>query len=254
MTKYRRIIPVLLLSEGYLVKPIKFGKSQYIGDPINAVKIFNDMQADEIILLDMDPSRKGSSINFQLIEEIATEAFMPVAYGGGISDKKHGIEISRLGIEKVVLGTSAVSNQSLITDLSSEMGSQGVVACLDYKMALGGQRVYIEGGRKKTTFSPEELSKIAVSMGAGEILLQNISREGSRNGYDYETLAKIRKLVDVPISILGGAGNLNHIKLAFEEGASAACAGTLFVTQGTHKAVLINYPDPSTADVLRGFL
>lgn len=252
MINFRRVIPVLLISGGYLVKPVKFKKPIYIGDPINAVKIFNDMEADELIVIDIDSGKGDHQINFSLIEEISSEAFMPVSYGGGIRNSKQGIQLINSGLEKVVLNSIAAYSPEIISELASELGSQAVSVCVDYKERFGSQTIYVDSGKQKLKGkSLIQYCTESVKHGAGEILLQNIEREGTLSGYDLETLKLVKDSVEVPVSILGGAGSLSDFELGFKTGASAVCAGTIFVTTGKHKAVLINYPTPEEMVSLR---
>ena len=239
-----RVIPMLTLQKGGLVKGIKFSKHKYIGDPINTVKIFNDKEVDELAVVDIDCSRQGTPIRFELIKEIVSEAFMPVAYGGGLKsldDIKHTFD---LGIEKVIINTAAVSNPELINKASRIYGSQSIVVSIDYKRNwLGKSRVYIKGGQKSVPLSPLEFARQMVDSGAGELIVTNIDREGTFEGYDLETICKIAESVSVPVIAHGGASvNEDFLKAVTEGGASAVAAGSQFVFTGRKRGILINYP------------
>ena len=245
-----RVIPVLLLRQRLLYKPIKFGRATYVGDPRVAVKILNDKGADELVLLDMSANERADP-DFDLIEEIAGECFMPMAYGGGIRNQDQAARLLALGLEKVVLGTAAVENPELVTRIAHGFGSQAVAACLDVrKPFFGGYRVYTRSGRRKTPREPVECARALQSAGAGEILLQSMDREGTRTGYDLDLIREVSGAVDVPVVALGGAGRVGHLRDAVEAGASAAAAGTLFVLSGPHRAVLVTYPTAEQLEAL----
>lgn len=245
-----RVIPVLLLRDGALHKPIRFANGCYVGDAQVAVKILSDKGADELVLLDMSATSRGGP-DFDLIKDIAREAFMPVAYGGGVRTERQAAELFNLGIEKVVLGSAAVENTPLVTQLADAFGSQAVVACLDVKKhLLSGYRAHIYGGRRNTGHSPVELARKLLSAGVGEMLLQSIDREGTRIGYDLALIRQVSQAVDAPVVALGGAGTLEHLREAIDAGASAAAAGTMFVLTGPHRAVLVTYPSHEQLDVL----
>lgn len=241
-----RVIPVLLVSGGYLVKPVAFRKPVYIGDPINAVKIFNEKEVDELIVLDIDATREGSGVNYELIESIASEAFMPVGYGGGVRDAAEADRIIGAGMEKVVLGAAALERPETVTEISRRIGSQGTVVSVDAKKRLlGGYEAMVRGGTVRTRSTPVEWARRAEQLGAGEVILSSIDREGSRSGYDLELIEQVAREVSVPVVALGGAGALEHLSQGLSAGASAVGAGTMFVQHGKHKAVLITYPSPS---------
>lgn len=245
MSVFPRVIPVLLVSDGYLVKPVKFQGDSYIGDPINAVRIFNEKQVDELVICDIDASVKGSGVNYTLIEEIASEAFMPVGYGGGVSSAAEARRITGIGIEKVVLNTAAVERPEVITEISDALGASSTVVSVDAKKRLvSGWDTFIRRGSKKTGMTPVEAAVRAQELGAGEILLSSIDRESTRNGYDLALIEAVAASVTVPIIALGGAGSVNDLAPALRAGASATAAGTLFVMNGKHRAVLISYPTP----------
>jgi cyclase len=247
-----RIIPVLLIdSTAGLVKTVKFGRRTYIGDPINAVRIFNDKGVDELVLLDIDATRDGREPNYAVIEEIASEAFMPVAYGGGITNPAQVQRLLRCGLEKVVLSTAAHDKPELVCEAARRSGAQSVVVCIDVKRGLFGSSVVTRGGRSRTKFSPEEAARRAVEAGAGEIIVQSVDRDGTFSGYDEPLLTSIARSVAVPVIALGGARNLDDFQSAVAEaGCSAAAAGSMFVFQGVARGILISYPSETELDGL----
>jgi cyclase len=245
-----RVIPALLLRDGLLYKPVRFGSGTYVGDSQIAVKIFNDKGADEIVVLDMSAAARGGP-DFALAEDIARESFMPMAYGGGIRDEAQAARLLSLGLEKIVIGAAAIENPDLVTRLAKAFGSQAVAVCIDAKKhLLTGYRVHIRRGTKNTGQAPAQLARTLQSAGAGEILLQSIDREGTRTGYDLELIRSVAHVVDLPVVALGGAGTLAHLREAVDAGASAAAAGTMFVLTGPHRAVLVTYPSHEQLDVL----
>lgn len=245
MNVFPRVIPVLLVSDGYLVKPVKFRGEQYVGDPINAVRIFNEKQVDELVICDIDASVKGTGVNYTLIEEIASEAFMPVGYGGGVTSTDDARRITGIGIEKIVLNTAAFETPELITAISDQLGASSTVVSVDAKKRLtGGWETFVRRGSKKVGLSPAEAARKAQELGAGEILVSAIDREGTGDGYDVKLIESVASVVTVPVIALGGAGSFDHFAPALEAGASAVAAGTMFVLNGKHRAVLISYPSP----------
>jgi len=239
-----RIIPVLLLKGKGLVKTIQFKKPRYIGDPINAVRIFNDLKADELVFLDIDASRENRTISVDLVKTIGDEAFMPFAVGGGISSLKQMEGIFKAGAEKVVINTHAVINPQLIEDAANHFGSQSIIVSIDVRDTLFNKQVVkIRDGLDKTKLSPAEWAKRVENMGAGEIMIHSIDRDGKMQGYDIELTRKIAGQVGIPVIACGGAGCLEHLKQGFDQGhAHALAAGSMFVFHGPRKAVLINYP------------
>ena len=237
----KRIIPCLLLQNGGLVKTKQFGDPTYIGDPVNAVKIFAEKGADELVLLDITASKEGRLPDFELIEEIAGESFMPLAYGGGIVDCQSIRTIIRSGVEKVIINSAATTDIQLISEAAEMFGSQSIVASIDVrKPLLGGYRCFSHSGQTKMADDPVRWAQKLEAAGAGEILLNNISRDGMMGGYDLALIETIRKSVSVPLVVCGGAGQISDLYAAFEAGADAAAAGSLFVFHGKHKAVLIS--------------
>jgi len=240
-----RIIPCLLLKNKGLVKSIKFKNYRYIGDPMNAVRIFNEHEADELIFLDILASQEKRMIRLDLVKKIGEEAFMPFAVGGGISTIEQMRDILKVGAEKIIINTSAVRNPELIKNAVSEFGSSTIVVSIDVKRNfLKKERIWLYGGRKSTSYDPIEFAKFAAEMGAGELMINSIDRDGSMSGYDIDLIRSISDSVDIPVIACGGAGNLDDMKKGYEEGhASALAAGSLFVYHGDRRAVLINYPN-----------
>lgn len=238
-----RLIPCLLLSNSGLVKTQKFKSPKYVGDPINAIRIFNEKEVDELILLDIDASKNRRPPDFALIEQLASECFMPFCYGGGISSIEHVRTLFEIGVEKVSLQSSIVTNPKLIREISASYGEQAVVVSVDVKKNwFGKQKPYSHVGAKFPSTDWREHVITSVMLGAGEVLLNSVDHDGMRNGMDIALIREAAELVDVPITVMGGVGNMNHIKAAKEAGASAVAAGSYFVFQGLHKAVLITYP------------
>lgn len=238
-----RVIPVLLIQDGGLVKSVNFKKHKYVGDPINAVRIFNDKFVDEIAILDISASQNNKPPNLSEIADIASEAFMPLSYGGGITSLKQIEEILYNGVEKVTLNHSALNNPSLIEQAAKQFGSQSIVVSIDVKSNLFKKyHVYANCGKKKTSFTPENLAKKVESYGAGEIFLNSIDRDGTYQGYDLNLIEKVSNAVEIPVIACGGASEINDFKAAVNKGASAVAAGSMFVFQRPHNAVLISYP------------
>jgi cyclase len=238
-----RAIPCLLLKGGGLVKTTQFGQPKYVGDPINAVKLFNDLQVDELILLDITATREGREPDYARLEDIAGEAFMPIGYGGGVRTVEQARRLFRLGVEKVAVTTAAHETPSLLTDLAEQFGSQSIVAGIDVKRDwLNRPRVMTLAGTTRSRRDVTEYARELQERGAGEILLTAIDRDGMRGGYDLRLIEQVSTAVKVPVIACGGAGSLAHLGEAVQAGASAAAAGSLFVFTGPHRAVLINYP------------
>lgn len=251
MSMFPRVIPVLVVSDGYLVKPLKFKGEKYIGDPINAVRIFNEKQVDELLILDIDATVKKTGPNYSLIEEIASEAFMPVGYGGGVSSAAEARRITGIGIEKIVLGTSAVARPESVAEVSEALGSSSTVVSVDSRKRLtNGWDTFVERGRRKTGMTPVEAARRAQDLGAGEIIVSSIDRESTFTGYDLPLVEAIAQTVTVPIVALGGAGRYDDFMPALRAGASAVAAGSMFVLNGKHRAVLISYPTPQQVRAL----
>ncbi len=238
-----RVIPVLLIHKGGLVKSVKFKNYKYVGDPINAVKIFNEKEIDEIVMLDIDASRENRPPNLQKIKEISGEAFIPLAYGGGISAVDQVEALFYNGVEKVIFNYSAVNNQTLITQSAKLAGSQSVVVSMDVKKNwLGKYKIYTLNGTKQTALDPVEFAKQLTDAGAGEIFLNAIDKDGTYGGFDLELLQQVSEVVSIPVIACGGAGSVDDFAAAVKAGASAVAAGSMFVFQRPHQAVLISYP------------
>jgi len=239
-----RIIPCLLIQNKGLVKTVNFKDPKYVGDPINAVKIFNEKEVDELMMLDIDATVKDLEPDYRNIEFWASECRMPLCYGGGIKTVEQAQKIFALGVEKVALSSSAIENPSLVTEISDSVGSQSVVVVLDVKKKLfGGYEVLTHNGKTSTGKSPFDLAQKFESLGAGEVVINNIDKEGTMKGYDFDLIRKIRSIISIPLTVCGGAGSLDHIEeLVREFKIIGASAGSLFVFKGKYKAVLINYP------------
>ncbi len=239
-----RVIPCLLLRDEGLVKTIKFKNPVYVGDPINAIKIFNDKEVDELVFLDIDATRQNREPNFKVIEEIASECFMPLAYGGGIKTIGHIRQILKLGVEKVIINSAALTQPSFIKEASDAFGSSTIVVSIDFKKNWrGNYEVYTHNGKNKTKKGPVAIAKKMEEEGAGEILLNAIDRDGVMKGYDLNLLNSVTQELTIPVVCSGGAGKIEDFGAAVHDGgASAVAAGSLFVFHGPHKAVLINYP------------
>lgn len=247
-----RVIPVLLLSEGGLVKTENFKKPVYVGDPINAIRIFNDKEVDELVFLDIDASKENRGPDFALLEQIASECFMPLSYGGGITTLDQVKRIYSTGIEKVVLNSVVFDKPKLIEDVAAEAGSQSVVVSIDYKKALFGKtKVYSHAKRKVPNMTILEFAKEMESRGAGEIILNSVDHDGVMDGYDIDMIAAVSEELSIPLVACGGAGGIEHLVQAIKKGkASAVAAGSMFVFHGPHKAVLINYPNQKSVEKL----
>lgn len=238
-----RLIPCLLLSNDGLVKSTNFKNNKYVGDPINAIKIFNEKEVDELILLDIDATSQKRAPNFALIEQIAGECFMPLCYGGGITNFSQVKMLFDIGVEKVSIQSAILTSPDLIKDIAATYGEQAVVASIDIKKSwLGKNKVHSHAGIKNTPDDWQAHLLRCVNSGAGEILLTSVDRDGMGSGMDLSLITEASALVGVPITAMGGVGSLDHVKAAKAAGASAVAAGSFFVFQGPHKAVLITYP------------
>jgi len=238
-----RVIPVLLLKDGGLYKGVKFKKHKYVGDPINTVKIFNDKEVDELILLDITASKNKKGPNFELLNNIAAEAFMPLAYGGGVTNIEQAKLLFSIGFEKIVLNSAIKNNDVLITFIANHFGSQSVVVSLDIKKNLFGKySCFVECGSVDIKKNPIDFAKHLEKLGVGEIIVNSIDRDGTSKGYDLDMIEKISSCVSVPVVALGGAGSITDFANAVKFGASSVAAGSMFVFNGPHNAVLITYP------------
>lgn len=242
----KRVIPVLLLRNKGLVKTVKFDKHKYIGDPINAIKIFNDKEVDELVFLDIDASKQGRDPDFKTIADIASECFMPLGYGGGISTIDHLRELFAIGVEKAIINSNILSDLELIKRGSEMFGGQSVVASIDVKKNTWGKH-HVYSHKSKSTLNQDVVAfaQEVEKAGAGEIVLNAVDRDGTMSGYDTKLIEKVSSAINIPLVACGGAGTISDFNLASEAGASAMAAGSLFVYHGPHKAVLINYPSQS---------
>jgi cyclase len=239
---YKRVIPVLLLKNGGLYKTLKFKDPVYIGDPMNAVKIFNEKEVDELVFLDIEASIQKKEPDYDLIQRIANECFMPFCYGGGIKTIDQIRRIIAIGVEKVAINTQA-EDLSFIKEAAAEFASSSIVVSVDVKKELlGGYKVMHKGGTQKSKYALADYVKRIEDAGAGEIMLNSIDRDGTMTGYDLKLLDTVCKSVSIPVIACGGAGSVADLKDGLDHGATAVAAGSLFVFKGKHRAVLINYP------------
>lgn len=241
-----RIIPCLLVHNDGLVKTVKFKDPKYVGDPINAVRIFNEKQVDELIVLDIDASGNNREPNYRMIEHLAAECRMPLCYGGGVKTAKEAKMIFNLGVEKVAISSAAINNPELISEIASSVGNQSVVVVLDIKKKAitGKYELYTHNGKVSTGKDPFEFAGQIQNLGAGEIVINSIDNDGVMKGYDLNLVKKIREKINIPLTVMGGCGSLEDIKVLINKfGIIGAAAGSLFVFKGIYKAVLINYPN-----------
>lgn len=241
--KRPRIIPTLLIDNGNLVKTKKFNNPRYLGDPINAIRIFNEKGVDELCILDISATKDGKELDFELLQNMATESFMPLSYGGGVKSIEQIKKLFRIGYEKVVINTAANEDVRIINEASAYFGSQSVVAAIDYRQTLFGKKCCIRDGAVKTKISPEENAVRFTEAGAGEILLYSIDHDGMRDGYDLDMIKCITGKVKIPVIACGGADSISDLKKALDAGANAVAAGSLFCFFGERQAVLINFPE-----------
>lgn len=242
-----RVIPVLLLRGAGLVKTTRFKDAKYVGDPINAVRIFNEKEVDELVFLDIEATVNVRPPNLEMLRNIASECFMPLCYGGGIRDLPTIEAILKAGVEKVSLNSALFENPDMVREAARIHGSSTIVAAIDFKRSFFGKtEACIRAGRRGTGLSPVDLAKKAEDLGVGEILLNSIDRDGTMQGYDLEVCRQVAEAVRVPVIACGGAGSLAHFRSAIHEAhASAVAAGAFFVFHGKHRAVLITYPAQS---------
>ena len=240
-----RIIPILLLKGKGLVKSVKFKDYRYIGDPINAVKIFNDLKADELVFMDILATKEKRTISLDFIRNVGDEANMPFAVGGGIQTIQHIKDIINSGAEKVIINSQAADNPGFIKKASAFFGSSTIVVSIDVKKNIFGKKqVFTKGGSKYTGLNPITFAQLMEKNGAGEIIINSIQNDGIMNGYNLDLIKDISKAVEIPVVAAGGAGKLLDFRRAVKESyASAAAAGSLFVYHGPRKAVLVNYPE-----------
>ncbi|HNS42575.1 MAG TPA: HisA/HisF-related TIM barrel protein [Taishania sp.] len=242
-----RIIPVLLLQNGGLVKSIQFKNHQYIGDPINAVKLFNDLKADELVLLDIDATKEGRSISLDLVKQIGEEANMPFSVGGGIKDIATIQQLIQAGAERVIINTAAFEQPNFIKEASSMFGTSTISVCIDYKRTLFRKEfATIKGGTTNSSYSLMEAVAFAANQGAGEIIVQSIEKDGTMSGFDCTTLQKINDSVSIPVVALGGGGSKSDFESLYQATPlNGIAAGSYFVFQGKLRGVLIQYPPVS---------
>ncbi|RZK02682.1 MAG: imidazole glycerol phosphate synthase subunit HisF [Flavobacterium sp.] len=239
-----RIIPVLLMRDSGLVKSTNFKNHRYIGDPINAVKIFNDLEADELVFIDIDATLQNRSISLDFVKDVGEEANMPFSVGGGISTIQQIKSIIEAGAEKVILNTVACENPDFVKQAASEFGSSTIVICVDVKKNFWGKEyVWYRQGKKNLSLTPEQFSVQMEEAGAGEIILQSIEKDGTMLGYDVDLVRRVSSVLTIPITVLGGAKDLNDMNKIYNEvTVNGLAAGSLFVYHGERKAVLVNYP------------
>lgn len=248
-----RIIPCLLIQDGGLVKTVKFKDPKYVGDPINAVKIFNEKEADELIVIDIDATVNNVEPNYKQIANLAAECRMPLCYGGGIRTAEQAKKIIALGVEKVAISSAVLENPALITQIAEEIGSQSVVVVLDYKSRMLSKAidVWTHNGTRNTKRSVLEVALEVEKLGAGEIVINSIENDGRMKGYDIDLALKLRQSVHIPITILGGGGSLEDMRSVVAAcGVVGVAAGSFFVFKGSYRAVLISYPSAQQKDEL----
>ena len=248
-----RIIPCLLVHKGGLVKTVRFSDPKYVGDPLNAVRIFNEKQVDELIIVDIDATTNGKEPNYDFIADLASECRMPLCYGGGIKTIDQVEKIVSLGVEKVALGSSAAYDPALIQKASQRVGSQSIVAVMDVRKTglFGHYRVFTHNGKKKVDLHPVDMARRLAGLGVGEILLNSIDRDGTLMGYDLDLISSVRDAIQLPMTVLGGANSYNDIRsLVDQHGPIGAAAGSLFVFKGKYRAVLLQYPSLLEKDSL----
>ena len=238
-----RVIPALLLRNNGLVKTTRFKDPKYVGDPINAIRIFNEKEVDELMLLDITASKENREPNFEMIEQIAGECFMPLAYGGGVRTVEQAQRIYALGVEKICLQTSALENPGLVTELAQRFGSQSVMVSVDVKRNwMGKPQLYSSAKASSLGSDWIERTQQLVKAGAGEVLLNAVDKDGTLQGPDLALIEQLSQAINVPLIAVGGVGSMGDIKAAVNAGASAVAAGAFFVYHGPHRAVLITYP------------
>ena len=249
-----RIIPVLLVRNGGLTKTVKFGPGKYVGDPLNTVRIFNEKEVDEIVVLDIDATAQNREPDYKLIRNLAAECRMPLCYGGGVKTVEQVRHIVGLGVEKVAISSAAVENGGLIAETAEQVGRQSVVVIMDVrkKGLFGGHyEVFTRNGTKATGLDPVAFARKAEALGAGEIVVHSIDRDGTMKGYNLDLARQVRRAVALPMTVLGGAGSVDDLKaLIHAFGTVGAAAGSLFVFRGKYRAVLISYPSREEKDAL----
>lgn len=248
-----RIIPFLLVHQGGLVKTVGFKDPKYVGDPINAVKIFNEKEADELCVVDMDASVNGVEPDYKAIEHMALECRMPLCYGGGVRTVEQAKRIIGLGVEKVSISAAAVERPELVSDIAEEVGRQSVVVVIDAKKKMLGRGwdVVTHNAKRSAKLDAVDFAGRVAELGAGEIVMNSVDQDGRMTGYDLDLARRLRERVKIPMTMLGGAGKLEHLSELFAAcGVVGAAAGSLFVFKGQYRAVLINYPKPAEKEPL----
>lgn len=248
-----RIIPFLLVHDGGLVKTVGFNDPKYVGDPINAVKIFNEKQADELVVVDMDATVNGVEPDYKAIEHMALECRMPLCYGGGVTSVGQAKRIIGLGVEKVSISAAAVARPELVSEIAEEVGRQSVVVVIDAKKRMFGRGwdVVTHNGSRSARLDALDFAARVAELGAGEIVMNSVDLDGKMSGYDLDLARSLRQRVNIPMTMLGGAGRLDHLSDLFAAcGVVGAAAGSLFVFKGQYRAVLINYPQPAEKEPL----
>lgn len=249
-----RIAPVLLVDDGALVKTTRFQDPKYVGDPLNAVRIFNEKEADELVVLDISATERKREPDYEMIRTLAMECRMPLCYGGGVTETEQVRRIVSLGVEKVAISAAAIANPGLIGRAAADVGSQSVAVILDIRKTgflRGRHEIWTHRGQVKTGLRPVDFARQMEAQGAGEIIVNHIDRDGTMSGYDLEALAPIRAATTLPMSFVGGAGSLEDMQeLISRFGISGVAAGSLFVFKGKYRAVLINYPARAEKNVL----
>lgn len=248
-----RIIPFLLVHEGGLVKTVGFKDPKYVGDPINAVKIFNEKEADELCVVDMDATVEGVEPDYKTIEHMALECRMPLCYGGGVKSVEQAKRIIGLGVEKVSISAAAVARPELVSEIAAEVGRQSVVVVIDAKKKMLGRgwEVVTHNAARSAKLDALDFAARVAELGAGEIVMNSVDLDGKMTGYDLDLARRLRERVRIPMTMLGGAGKLEHLSDLFSAcGTVGAAAGSLFVFKGQYRAVLINYPQPAEKESL----
>jgi imidazole glycerol-phosphate synthase subunit HisF len=246
-----RIIPCLLVKNGGLVKTVRFGSPKYVGDPINAVRIFNEKEVDELFVVDIDATAYNREPDYGLIKNLAAECRMPLCYGGGVKTVKQIENIVSLGVEKVAISSAAIHDSKLISDAAERVGSQSMVVVMDVKISGGRYELHTHNGSRETGLDPAEFARTMERHGAGEVVVNTIDRDGIMKGYDLDLVALVRDAISLPLTVLGGGGSLEDIAgLIRSFGIIGAAAGSLFVFKGIYRAVLINYPSRAEKDAL----
>lgn len=248
-----RIIPCLLVQNKGLVKTVNFSNPKYVGDPINAVKIFNEKEVDELVVFDIDATVQNREPDYAMIQNLAAECRMPFCYGGGVKTVEQVIKIIKLGVEKVAVSSAALENPGVLANIAEQVGSQSVVVVMDVRKNLitGNYELWTHNGKKNIGRDPVDFAQEVETLGAGEVTINSIDNDGLMKGYDIALVDKIRAAITLPMTVLGGAGAIKHIEALIQRyGIIGAAAGSLFVFKGIYKAVLINYPSQTEKDLL----